>query len=192
MVRYNCADSLDRTNAASYFGAVQASSLHRFPCTHAAICTPACSVINNKLHALLHCQGVDDCCTCQTKDFLPTLMHMYVFWLSGACDAAWREMAPVAWPNACHAHHTSVDAQVLVEQCRRLGLDVEASSAHIASLAQASSRAGGAGAPRGGGTARRSPAWNLDISAIHARIKNVRPRAACAPAACAWYIRAYK
>ncbi|BDA46239.1 probable phosphoinositide phosphatase SAC9 [Coccomyxa sp. Obi] len=71
VVRYNCADSLDRTNAASYFGAVQ----------------------------------------------------------------------------------------VLSEQCRRLGIDIEASSAHIAALSEAR------------GTARKKPAWNLDISSIHRRIK---------------------
>lgn len=36
MVRYNCADSLDRTNAASYFGAVQVD----WPLfTHSCHCT---------------------------------------------------------------------------------------------------------------------------------------------------------
>jgi hypothetical protein len=68
--------------------------------------------------------------------------------------------------------------QVLVEQCRRLGIDVEASSAHLAHMAQAS-RGGGAGGTGAGG---RKPAWNLDISAIHARIKQVP---ACAAPACA-------
>lgn len=49
--------------------------------------------------------------------------------------------------------------QVLSEQCRRLGIDIEASSAHIAALSEAR------------GIARKKPAWNLDISSIHRRIK---------------------
>jgi hypothetical protein len=49
--------------------------------------------------------------------------------------------------------------QVLAEQCRRLGIDVEASSAHIAALSE----------PRG--AARKKAAWNLDISSIHRRVK---------------------
>jgi hypothetical protein len=53
--------------------------------------------------------------------------------------------------------------QVLAEQCRRLGLDVEASSAQTAALALA-----GNGNPVG----KKKPAWNLDISAIHRRIKD--------------------
>ena len=50
--------------------------------------------------------------------------------------------------------------QVLSEQCRRLGIDIEASSAHIAALSEAR-----------GNPARKKPAWNLDISSIHRRIK---------------------
>ena len=53
--------------------------------------------------------------------------------------------------------------QVLAEQCRRLGVDIEASSAQTAALALA-----GSGAPVG----KKKPAWNLDISAIHRRIKD--------------------
>ncbi len=49
--------------------------------------------------------------------------------------------------------------QVLSEQCRRLGIGIEASSAHIAALSEAR------------GVARKKPAWNLDISSIHRRIK---------------------
>ena len=53
--------------------------------------------------------------------------------------------------------------QVLAEQCRRLGVDIEASSVQTAALALA-----GNGTPVG----KKKPAWNLDISAIHRRIKD--------------------
>ena len=62
-------------------------------------------------------------------------------------------------------------AQVLVEQCRRLGVDVEASSAHLAHMQQAAGRDNGGAKGAGGGG--RKPGWNLDISAIHERIKQV-------------------
>ena len=61
--------------------------------------------------------------------------------------------------------------QVLVEQCRRLGVDVEASSARLAHMQQAAGRDSGGAKGSGGGA--RKPAWNLDVSAIHARIKQV-------------------
>ena len=63
--------------------------------------------------------------------------------------------------------------QVLVEQCRRLGVDIEASSAHIASMAEAARGSSNGAAGSSGGPPRRKPGWNLDISAIHARIKQV-------------------
>ena len=58
-----------------------------------------------------------------------------------------------------HDRKCVVPLQVLSEQCRRLGIDIEASSAHIAALSEAR------------GIARKKPAWNLDISSIHRRIK---------------------
>ncbi len=54
-------------------------------------------------------------------------------------------------------------AQVLAEQCRRLGVDVEASSSQTAALAQASN---------GATVSKKKPSWNLDISSIHRRIKD--------------------
>ena len=70
--------------------------------------------------------------------------------------------------------------QVLVEQCRRLGIDVEASSAHIAHMEQVSRGTGAGGTSTG-----RKPGGNLDISAIHARIKQVLPLHAALHAASA-------
>ena len=52
---------------------------------------------------------------------------------------------------------------MLAEQCRRLGVDIEASSSQAAALTQASN---------GASVSRKKPAWNLDISSIHRRIKD--------------------
>lgn len=52
---------------------------------------------------------------------------------------------------------------MLAEQCRRLGIDVEASSAHMAALSSDSGSRGG--------VAGKMPGWNLDLSIIHRRIK---------------------
>ena len=46
VVRYNCADSLDRTNAASYFGAVQVQ------------CSPHCQSTNLSIRMFDHKRGV--------------------------------------------------------------------------------------------------------------------------------------
>ena len=54
--------------------------------------------------------------------------------------------------------------QVLAEQCRRLGVDIEASSSQSAAPA-----ASGSSTPVGG---RGRQGWNLDVSAIHRRIKD--------------------
>ena len=54
-------------------------------------------------------------------------------------------------------------AQVLAEQCRRLGVDIEASISQTAALAQASN---------GVSVNKKKPGWNLDISSIHRRIKD--------------------
>ena len=53
--------------------------------------------------------------------------------------------------------------QVLAEQCRRLGVDIEAGSSQTAAVALASN---------GMSTSRKKPGWNLDISSIHRRIKD--------------------
>ena len=52
---------------------------------------------------------------------------------------------------------------MLAEQCRRLGVDIEASSSQAAALTQASN---------GVSVSRKKPSWNLDISSIHRRIKD--------------------
>ena len=52
---------------------------------------------------------------------------------------------------------------MLAEQCRRLGVEVEASSSQAAAVAQASN---------GASASRKKPGWNLDISSIHRRIKD--------------------
>lgn len=52
---------------------------------------------------------------------------------------------------------------MLAEQCRRLGVDIEASSSQAAALSQASN---------GVAVSRKKPSWNLDISSIHRRIKD--------------------
>ena len=51
---------------------------------------------------------------------------------------------------------------MLAEQCRRLGVEVEASSSQTAALAQASN---------GAAASRKKPGWNLDIRSIQRRIK---------------------
>jgi len=53
--------------------------------------------------------------------------------------------------------------QVLAEQCRRLGVEIEAGSSQTAAVALASN---------GMSTSKKKPGWNLDISSIHRRIKD--------------------
>jgi hypothetical protein len=150
LLRYNCADSLDRTNAASYFGAVQVGVQD---CGGGS--GPIARVPARACDAPFDDSAVG---TLLSKQALTKAVRSRA---SGAWIAAARQAVDAGDANARHVWSR---LQVLVEQCRRLGLVVEDGGRERRAAAERSAARRQRDAASGGG---------VDIGSIHARVKDM-------------------